>query len=98
MKQCENKLSKVESDKEKLEVFVKRSLTNFKEKYMKALHQNKQEKQSLEMKVAHLMEKIEKDAENHRREERLILSSMYEVLKYPYLGTISSWSCSLEST
>jgi hypothetical protein len=48
--ESETKLNKVEHDKEKLEIFAKRSLTSFKDKYMAALQKYKGEKQALELK------------------------------------------------
>ena len=48
--ESETKLNKAEHDKEKLEIFAKRSLTNFKEKYMAALQRYKSEKNALEVK------------------------------------------------
>ncbi|CAE7669769.1 unnamed protein product, partial [Symbiodinium microadriaticum] len=47
--ESETKLNKAEHDKEKLEIFAKRSLTNFKEKYMAALQRYKNEKNALEV-------------------------------------------------
>ena len=50
LKDSETKLNKAEHDKEKLEIFAKRSLTNFKDKYMAALQRYKSEKTALEVK------------------------------------------------
>ena len=48
LKESETKLNKTEHDKEKLEIFAKRSLTSFKDKYMTALQRYKAEKTDLE--------------------------------------------------
>lgn len=46
---------------------------------MAALQSMKAEKRALEEKLQYMQGKAEKDQETHRREERLLLSSMYEL-------------------
>lgn len=50
-KESESKLSKMEADKEKLETFAKKSLANFKDKYLAIIHKNKADKENLEKKL-----------------------------------------------
>jgi hypothetical protein len=50
LKESETNLNKTTHDKEKLEIFAKRSLTSFKDKYMTALQRYKAEKTGLEEK------------------------------------------------
>eukprot|EP00604_Paraphysomonas_vestita_P002219 CAMPEP_0174819290 /NCGR_PEP_ID=MMETSP1107-20130205/2422_1 /TAXON_ID=36770 /ORGANISM="Paraphysomonas vestita, Strain GFlagA" /LENGTH=557 /DNA_ID=CAMNT_0016032487 /DNA_START=414 /DNA_END=2087 /DNA_ORIENTATION=- len=78
-KESESKLAKMEHDKEKLENFAKKSLANFKDKYLAIIQKNKSDKSVLEQKLNAMTEKYEKEQERFRREERLILSAMYEV-------------------
>ena len=49
-KESETKLAKMEHDKEKLESFAKKSLANFKDKYLAIIQKNKSDKQILEQK------------------------------------------------
>jgi hypothetical protein len=48
--ESETKLNKMEHDKEKLETFAKKSLANFKDKYLAIIQKNKTDKQLLEQK------------------------------------------------
>lgn len=48
--ESETKLNKMEHDKEKLENFAKKSLANFKDKYLAIIQKNKSDKQLLEQK------------------------------------------------
>lgn len=48
--ESETKLNKLEHDKEKLETFAKKSLANFKDKYLAIIQKNKSDKQILEQK------------------------------------------------
>ena len=50
LKESKATCSKLEHDKEKLEIFAKRSLTSFKDKYMTALQRYKEEKSKLDEK------------------------------------------------
>ena len=79
LKEKESTINRLEQDKHKLENYSKQALTTFKEKYITALQKLKMEKKQLEENVAYLKTKNDKDQETHRREERLVLSAMYEV-------------------
>lgn len=75
----ESDINRLEQEKGKLENYAKKTLSTFKDKYMAALNSMKSEKRVLEDKIQMLQAKIERDQETHRREERLLLSSMYEL-------------------
>jgi hypothetical protein len=104
--ESETKLNKSEHDKEKLESFAKKSLANFKDKYVAIIQKNKTDKQILEQKFVSFLfilkisrfnalnEKYEKEQERFRREERLILSAMYEVECYhKVILILYRWEC-----
>ena len=55
---------------------------------MAALQGMKQEKRSLEERLASVTAKAEHNQETSRREERLLISAMYEVRKY---GLLDGW-------
>jgi len=79
LKEKEGTINKLEQEKAKLENFSKSSLVAFKEKYMAALSHLAAEKKSLEGALERLADKSEKNRETSRREERLLLSAMYEL-------------------
>jgi len=79
LKESESKMNKAEHDKVKLEIFAKRSLNSFKDKYMTALQRYKAEKAALEEKLKATNEKLENEQNKHRKEERLMLSAVYEM-------------------
>ena len=79
MKEKEGLVSRLEQDKSKLETFSKSTLLAFKEKYMKALKTINDEKKSLEERLAIMTENNERNQITSRREERLMLSALYEV-------------------
>jgi hypothetical protein len=79
MKEKEGLLSRLEQDKSKLENFSKSTLLAFKEKYMKALKAINDEKKSLEERLALVTETNEQNQITARREERLMLSALYEI-------------------
>jgi len=79
MKEKEGLLSRLEQDKSKLENFSKSTLLAFKEKYMKALKAINDEKKSLEERLALVTETNEQNQVTARREERLMLSALYEI-------------------
>ena len=72
-------INRLEQEKGKLENYAKRTLTAFKDKYMAALQGMKQEKRGLEERLASVTAKAEHNQETSRREERLLISAMYEV-------------------
>lgn len=79
LKEKETQINKLEQDKMKLETFAKKTVAGFKEKYMNVLHRITAEKKTLEGRLHAVISKNEKNQETHRREERLLLSSMYEI-------------------
>lgn len=79
LKEKETQINKLEQDKMKLEAFAKKTVAGFKEKYMNILHRITAEKKTLEGRLHAVISKNEKNQETHRREERLLLSSMYEI-------------------
>ena len=79
LKEKESVINRLEQDKNKLENYSKQALSTFKDKYIQALQKLKLEKKQLEENVNYLKAKNEKDQETHRREERLVISSVYEV-------------------
>lgn len=79
LKEKESAINRLEQDKNKLENYSKQALSTFKDKYIQALQKLKAEKKQLEENVNYLKTKNDKDQETHRKEERLVLSSMYEV-------------------
>ena len=79
LKEKETLINKLEQDKLKLETFAKKTVAGFKEKYMNVLHRITAEKKTLEGRLQAVILKNEKNQETHRREERLVLSAMYEI-------------------
>ena len=79
LKEKETTINKLEQDKAKLENYARQTLSTFKDKYMGALQKMKEDKKFLEENLSILQAKYDKDQETHRREEKLILSSMYEI-------------------
>ena len=79
LKEKETQINKLEQDKIKLETFAKKTVAGFKEKYMNVLHRITAEKKTLEGRLHAVIGKNERNQDNHRREERLLLSSMYEI-------------------
>lgn len=66
-------------EKRKLEEYLKKSLSSFKDRFKLNLDTLKKDKLAQEEKIRLLTEKLEANQETARREERLLLSSMYEV-------------------
>jgi DNA repair exonuclease SbcCD ATPase subunit len=79
LKEKEGLVNKLQQDKGKLEAFAKNSLSSFKDKYLKELTKFRNEKKEWKDKFTVLSKKYDKDQETYRREERLLLSSMYEI-------------------
>lgn len=79
LKEKESAFNTLEQQKTKLEIYAKSSLKAFRDKYMNALQQIKSDKKALEEKLALMTSKHEKNLETSRREERLLLSAMYEL-------------------
>jgi protein HOOK3 len=72
-------VTRLETDKSKLETYAKRSLMAFKEKFMSVIQTMREEKRDLEAKVKAQAERTEKAQDAWRREERLLSSALFEV-------------------
>jgi hypothetical protein len=79
LQEKEDSINRLEQEKSKLESYAKRTLVSFKEKYMAALQGMKTEKAATEEQLAAANATIERNKETSQREERLILSAMYEM-------------------
>jgi chromosome segregation ATPase len=79
LKERETLINKLQQEKGKLENYAKRSLDTFKEKYMTILKTMQGEKKELIERIRLQTEKMEKNAETWRREERLLSSALFEV-------------------
>eukprot|EP01035_Chromulina_nebulosa_P020869 gene20869-27052_t len=79
LKEKETTINKLEQEKSKLEFYARRTLQTFKDKYITSLQARNTEKRVLEEKIWTLTEKLEGNQETTRREERLLLSAMYEL-------------------
>lgn len=79
LKERETANSKLEQEKSKLEAYAKKALSSFKEKYLTLLQSIKLENKSLKAQLSQATSRQEQDAETARREERLLLSTMYEI-------------------
>lgn len=79
LKERETANSKLEQEKSKLEAYAKKALSSFKEKYLTLLQSIKLENKSLKAQLSQATSRQEQDAETSRREERLLLSTMYEI-------------------
>lgn len=79
LKEKEGFINKLEQDKNKLENFCQSTLTSFKDKYLTSLDKMKSEKKEVETRLSRVLSKHEKSRETFRREERLMISSMYEI-------------------
>ena len=62
-----------------METYAKKSLTAFKDKFVQTFQAVKNEKLLQDEKIKLLQEKLQANQETARREERLLLSSMYEL-------------------
>lgn len=78
LKEKEGAIAVLEQEKAKLETFAKRTLTHFKEKFLATLSATKMEKQELEKRNGELVSKMEAITATHAREQRLIMSAVYE--------------------
>ena len=79
LKEKVTEVNNLEQHKLKLEVYTKKSLNTFREKYMSALEKIKSNNKELADKLAVMSSKHEKSNDASRREERLLLSAMYEL-------------------
>lgn len=72
-------VTRLETEKNKLETYAKRSLMAFKEKFMAVIQTMREEKRELEAKVKAQAERTERAQDSWRREERLLSSALFEV-------------------
>ena len=79
LKEKESTIDRLEQEKGKLESYARRTLSNFKDKYMNALTSLKDEKRGLEDRIKYLTSRHERNIETSRREEKLLASAMYEI-------------------
>ena len=79
LKDMEGRNNKLVQDKTKLEAFAKNSLSNFKDRYVKELSRFRAEKKEWKDKYTAIAKINDRNQETYRREERLLLSSMYEI-------------------
>lgn len=79
LKLAEANADRLEQDRSKLEAYARRTLSCFKDKYMSTLQTMKSEKRALEERVTQLTSRHERNQETTRREERLMMSAMYEI-------------------
>jgi protein HOOK3 len=79
LEEKEGTINRLEQEKGKLESYAKRTLIAFKDKYMAALQGMKQEKKDLEDRLVALTARAEQNQETARREERLVLSAVYDL-------------------
>lgn len=70
---------RLEQEKGKLELYTKRSLATFKEKYLAVLQTMKEEKKELEGRIQLMTERAEANQETWHREERMLSAAIYEV-------------------
>lgn len=79
LKEKVSEVNNLEQQKLKLEVYTKRSLSTFRDKYMAALEKIRVTNSELSEKLAMMTSKQEKTSETVKREERLMLSAIYEL-------------------
>ena len=79
LKEKETTIFDLEQKKSQLESFSKTALQSFKNKFMSTLHTVQAEKEALEGALERLAERSELDRDTARREERLLLSSVYQI-------------------
>ena len=79
LKDKETTIFNLEQKKSQLESFSKTALQSFKNKFMSTLHTVQAEKEALEGALERLAERSELDRDTARREERLLLSSVYQI-------------------
>jgi uncharacterized protein (DUF3084 family) len=79
LKEHETTINKLEQDKSKLELYARNSLATFRDKFMISLQNLQAEKKASDDRAQYLSDKLEANQETSRREERLMLSAMYEL-------------------
>lgn len=79
LKEKETTINKLSSDKEKLEAYTKKSLTNVQEKYMLAIKTCKDQIKEKDEKYKQAMDQYKKLRSQSTREAQLLTSAIYEV-------------------
>eukprot|EP00752_Nemacystus_decipiens_P004800 g4368.t1 len=79
LKQRETEVNNLQTDKEKLESYTKKTLHKFQDKYMVAISHCKTQIAEKNEKIDYLESKISQDKAASKREERLLMSSVYEL-------------------
>ncbi|CBJ27758.1 conserved unknown protein [Ectocarpus siliculosus] len=79
LKERETQVNNLQTDKEKLESYTKKTLHKFQDKYMVAISHCKAQIAEKNEKIDYLESKISQDKAASKREERLLMSSVYEL-------------------
>ncbi|CAB1120607.1 unnamed protein product [Ectocarpus sp. CCAP 1310/34] len=79
LKERETQVNNLQTDKEKLESYTKKTLHKFQDKYMVAISHCKAQIAQKNEKIDYLESKISQDKAASKREERLLMSSVYEL-------------------
>ncbi|CAM9103844.1 unnamed protein product, partial [Laminaria digitata] len=79
LKERETQVNNLQTDKEKLESYTKKTLHKFQDKYMVAISHCKAQIAEKNEKIDYLESKVSQDKAASKREERLLMSSIYEL-------------------
>jgi len=79
LKEKETENNRLASDKDKLESYTKKTLHKVQEKYLVALQTCKNQLKERQDKIEALEKKIDRDKQAQKREERLLMSAVYEL-------------------
>eukprot|EP00904_Undaria_pinnatifida_P002033 jgi/Undpi1/11830/HiC_scaffold_4.g01529.m1 len=79
LKERETQVNNLQTDKEKLESYTKKTLHKFQDKYMVAISHCKAQIAEKNEKIDYLESKVSQDKASAKREERLLMSSVYEL-------------------
>mmetsp|Transcript_13161 Transcript_13161/g.17342 ORF Transcript_13161/g.17342 Transcript_13161/m.17342 type:complete len:684 (+) Transcript_13161:193-2244(+) len=79
LKEKETQINRLTSDKDKLETYTKKTLHKVQEKYLVALQTCKNQLKERQDKIEQLESRIAKDKASQKREERLLMSAVYEL-------------------
>ena len=79
VKKKEANIKKLATDKDRLESYTKKTLAKFQEKYLVALQECKAKLKEKHDKIEELERIIVSEKSNHKREEKLLSSAMYEL-------------------
>lgn len=78
-KESENTITALGQDKTKLETFTQRTLSHFRDKFIDSLDVVRNEKAELESKLKEIIDKYQQNKLTTQKEEKLIMSAMYEI-------------------